>query len=651
MIVSWPLCGVSVSPDRRILPIWIATGAVLAVGWAVDLPSILLTWIKHGAAGGELAAGLLIARAGYLAMIMLMPPIAAALGFLSGAAVLGAQAKMKDREAGGGWLMLSVVSLLPLVCFWVSREAAQVMGLHPASVRALWPWALGAGLGVGSALAWLRWGAPSVDAMRHRLAKRPDQERNKKTDIRQVRAMLPAGIARFDPVRYFPAQPARRGVFVGLSEDRQPVLIDWETWKLSHVLLSGRTRSGKGVAAQNVLSQAIRAGELVVILDPKGDEWMPHVFHAAAQQAGQPWRYIDLRPHAPAQINPFSQASADEIETILIAAFSLAEKGEAADFYRLADRKAAREAAGLLAEGLSPSEALERSGSSWIERAPGFHAYMQEMAELPCVNGAGLDWRSWAESGGCLYIAGDMINPRVIRMQRLMAARLTLLAKRLQEEGARRQSICLFADEFKVHISRPFMTALGAAAGWGLHCVLAFQSLQDLADVPADLDKDAVRGAVMENCAIQLSYSIKDPETADWLARSTGKIQVDDELRHVERNIALSETVLPERTIRQSERFFIDENMFLMLPKACAVLSMPGELARFVFTAPVQVDKNPAAVAVVPTAPAVGGKDPSSVTVDLTDSRQAVDRAGVEPDADPPKETDGRQAVERADFV
>jgi hypothetical protein len=71
----------------------------------------------------------------------------------------------------------------------------------------------------------------------------------------------------------------------------------------------------------------------------------------------------------------------------------------------------------------------------------------------------------------------------------------------------------------------------------------------------------------------------------------------------VERNVALAETVLPERTIRQSERYLIDENMFLMMPKACAVLRVPRELARFVFTAPVAVEKDPAAT----SASATGG--------------------------------------------
>jgi len=42
----------------------------------------------------------------------------------------------------------------------------------------------------------------------------------------------------------------------------------------------------------------------------------------------------------------------------------------------------------------------------------------------------------------------------------------------------------VFADEFKCHISRPFMLSLGASLGWRLKTILAFQSLQDLADCP-----------------------------------------------------------------------------------------------------------------------------------------------------------------------
>ena len=288
--------------------------------------------------------------------------------------------------------------------------------------------------------------------------------------------------------------------------------------------------------------------------------------------------------------------------------FSLTETGEASDFYRLADRKAARRAAAWLAEndGATARDCILAIGEKWDQEAPAFLSYMQEMAELPAVNRpagtGGIDIAAGVKTGGCLYLVGDMINPRIIRMQRMALLRLLFLAKNRDQINQGR-TITVFADEFKVHISRPFITSLGASAGWGLHTILAFQSLQDLADCPADLDKDSVRGSVMENCGIQLSYAIKDPETAEWLAASTGTIQVDDETRQVRRNTALAETVDSGRSIRQSERHFIDTNMLMKMPKGCGVLSVVGRLEQFCFTSPVPATRGPEAV--TPTAPAL----------------------------------------------
>ncbi|MDI6751137.1 MAG: type IV secretory system conjugative DNA transfer family protein [Rhodocyclaceae bacterium] len=554
-----------------------------------------LAWMRSGDAG--LAGRLMAARAGLAAALILNPVLSFWLGLTAAGVVFAAQARRRNPEpgAGRGWALVSGLAALPPVSLWILSWVAGVLGNRPPFLVSLLPWFAGVLIGLAAAFVWLRYGAPALDLSRHRLAKRAATERNQKTDIREINKMLPAEIGGYDPGRYM---SRKDGVFVGLDEDRRPVKVDLETWRLSHVLLSGRTRAGKGVAAQILLSQAVAQRELVVVLDPKGDEWLPHVLHAAAARSGVPYRFVDLRDPTP-QLSLFSNATEAEIETVLIAGFSLSEKGEAADFYRLADRKAAREAAARLATGKPPGVVLAEMGEDWLARAAGFHALFLELVNLRAVCGA-TDWLDMAQAGGVWYVVGDALNPAITRVQRMIAVRLLLLAKRLHEQGEQRQ-VCLFADEFKWHISRPFMAALGMAAGWGLHCVLAFQSLQDLADCPADLDKEAVRGAVMENCAIQLSYAVKDPETAEWLARSTGKIQVDDEMRRVERNLALSETVLPERTIRQSERYFIDENMFLMLPKACAVLTAPGQLARFVFTSPVKVEKDPAARAIVAT--------------------------------------------------
>jgi hypothetical protein len=109
---------------------------------------------------------------------------------------------------------------------------------------------------------------------------------------------------------------------IGLDEQMKPVYLDRDVWKASHVLLSGRTRSGKGVAAQILLTQAIERGEYVVILDPKVDNWMPHVFKSAADRAGLPYVFLDLRQSAPPQVNLFAGCDEETLENMLVGGFT-----------------------------------------------------------------------------------------------------------------------------------------------------------------------------------------------------------------------------------------------------------------------------------------------------------------------------------------
>lgn len=144
---------------------------------------------------------------------------------------------------------------------------------------------------------------------------------------------------------------------------------------------------------------------------------------------------------------------------------------------------------------------------------------------------------------------------------------------------------------------------LGASAGWRLLSILAFQSFEDLRDCPADLDPDMVRGATLENCALQLSYRIKDDETAEALAACTGEILVDVEVKDIDRNAALVETV-GGRSIRQSQRWLIDKNMIKSLPIpdkdkktiGCGVLIGASQTAKFCFTSPVMVEREESAI-------------------------------------------------------
>ncbi|MCZ2172986.1 MAG: type IV secretory system conjugative DNA transfer family protein [Burkholderiales bacterium] len=548
--------------------------------------------------------------------MLLLGKLLSPFGFLSAFSILAIDLKSAGKHDGFLYRLstfFGFLGLLPLALALLNLGLS--FALLPGTII-LFPgagwWLLSTIAGAAGMILFLRTGSAALDRVKNRLTSKTALERNRKTDVREIGKFLPPEIGQFDPRKLF---TDRDGLLVGLDEQRQPVRLDYEAWKISHVLLSGRTRSGKGVAAQILLSQAIRRGEYVVVLDPKVDNWMPHIFKDTCNSAGRPYHFLDLRQSAGPQCNPFAGCDEETLENMLIGGFSLTEKGEAADFYRLADRKAARDCARWLAQhpGSTARDAVlmdaeraaeEESDGGWARTAPAFHSYMLEMAELPAVNRpaaapGSIDIAAGEQTGGCLYVVGDMINPRIIRMQRMILLRLLFLAKN-RDQLAQNRTITVFADEFKVHISRPFMTSLGASAGWGLHTILAFQSLQDLADCPADLDKDAVRGSVMENCGIQLSYAIKDPETAEWLAASTGTVLVDDESRRVNKNIALQEKIDSERTLRQADRYLIDVNMLMNLPKGCGALAVAGQLARFCYTSPVPAERTPAAT--TPTA-------------------------------------------------
>lgn len=529
------------------------------------------------------------------------------LGLFSAAGVFGTN--LDEKSAWRPiFFVAAALSALPAVGFFAIPYLAEMADADAAPSLVFFTlWAACSGGGVFGALWYLRHGVHKIEVLAKKLTKKSSLERNRRTDVRELDSFLPPAIDAFDPLKWV---DLKKGIFVGLEENREPVYMDYADWKISHVLLTGRTRSFKGVAAQILLTQAVAKGEFVVILDPKADAWMPHVFQQAGARSGYPYHYLDLRQNAHAQFNMFAGCDAETIENMLIGAFSLAEKGDAADFYRLGDRKAARQVATWVEQqsrttGRYPTarEVCAALSGQWVGVAEGFAAAMMEMAEIEAVNrpSGGIDIDDMAANGGCLYVVGDMGNTRIVRLQRMILLRLMMVAKKRDYINQEPRTITVFADEFKVHISRPFMTSLGAAAGWGLHCILAFQSLQDLADCPADLDKDSVRGGVMENCALQLSYKIKDPETAEWLAASTGQILVDDETRKIEKNIALAETFDGDRTVRLAERYYIDVNMLMNMPKGCGVLVGATRLPVFCYTSPVKVDRSTAAI--TPTIP------------------------------------------------
>ncbi len=435
---------------------------------------------------------------------------------------------------------------------------------------------------------WARVATPATEKLADRLTKKTGLERNQKTDVRFIDQFLPSPVGEFDPLKHWRAE----GFFLGLDAQKKP--ISWTRGPLPHVQVAGSNGAGKGVVLSMLASQCLVKGEAVFFMDPKDDEWAPSVLAHVAAEAEKPFHFVDLRPGAGPQLNPLAAATKDEVYELFLAGFSLSEKGTDADFYRLADRQAAKRMAVAAASGggLTAAKLLTQFGEELRQSAPGFAGYLQEMAELPAVNaaGGGLDLGKIVEDGGAVYIIGSMRNAAVLRMQRMLLIKLIQLAERRDRTAGAPRRVCIVLDELKYHISRPALEALGAARDKGVHLVLAHQALGDLKDCPADLNPDAVRDAVMENGVIKIIYRVQDPATAKWLAEKSGVIQADTEVRRVTRGAGLVETVDPERQIREAETCLIDTNQILNLHPGQAVLYGAG-LPQFIHTSPIKCEK------------------------------------------------------------
>lgn len=443
-----------------------------------------------------------------------------------------------------------------------------------------------------------RWIAPKRNELKMKMTQKTKLARNEKTDVREIASHLPTS-EHYDPMKFI---DLNKGIFIGLDELRHPQYIPIETWQTQHADIIGTTGAGKGVASGILLYQSILAGEGVFVLDPKNDEWAPHLYRQACEDAGKPFLLIDLNKQE-YQINLLADINTDQLEELLVAGFSLAEKGDVADFYRIDDRKAARISARL---ELSDRETLRSLfNSDYVqniaETIKAFYGKLEELAGLNSINAVnGVSLQHIFDNGGCCYVIGSLRNGKIIAAQRMLLVRLLQIAETRDRINSKPRPIAIFLDELKYHLSKPAMEGLGASRDKGVHIIMTHQSIADLKDCPADLNGDAVVGAVVENAKFKLVYKLQDPDTAKWVAEMSGTILVDDETRKVETSKALTETISSDRSIRQAERNFIDTNMLLNLPKFVSFIYSAENLPFASLISPIKVQKKALILSIAP---------------------------------------------------
>ncbi|HIF3071006.1 TPA: type IV secretory system conjugative DNA transfer family protein [Salmonella enterica] len=430
--------------------------------------------------------------------------------------------------------------------------------------------------------------AGEIDKLKHRMIKKSKLERNTRTDVRKVKELLPDS-TEYNPLDYI---DLTKGVFIGLNKDDQPQYITLKEFRTQHAAIIGTTGSGKGVTATVLLYQAILSGEAVFVEDPKDDEWAPHVLREACKKAGKKFTLINLNK-LNYQFDLLADISHEQLEELFNAGFSLAKKGEASDFYRIKDRRAARNTAAIHEKGMTLRDLFNTDIVQALrEDVPAFCGELEEIALVNSVNAKnGFSLKEVFDEGGCCYIIGSTRNQKIISAQRMILTRLIQIAETRDRINSTPRTVAIFLDELKYHLSRPALEGLGTARDKGVHIFMAFQATDDLRDCPSDLNGDSVIGAVIENAKFKLIYKIQNPETAEWAAKMTGSILVDDEMRKVRTDLSLTEKVDTDRMIRQAESYYVDSNMFLNLPEKVGFVFTSTELPRATKMFQIQVKK------------------------------------------------------------
>lgn len=508
---------------------------------------------------------------------------------------------------GLGWLVLLTAAASVLVAMLTIAYVVLATFLNPPQasavsylqdvIAAFWPgrlqWLVVGLLGgvLLGALAWW-WMARHLEPWLNRVSSsgtRMSGRVDGLTDIRTVAASLPKAKS-FDPSKHFRAGE----VFLGRDTAGKPVAIPLTLWRSTHAEFIGPSGTGKTSAVGVALVQSILAGDAVYVIDPKHDEWLPSVLHAACEDAGKPFHVLNLRPDQPPQFNLIDKVTPTELAELLVAGFALGDSGGEADHYRRRDRRIARRVS-RLAEGnlLSIPELYAKAQATFPDLeddAEGFDLHLEELSSLPCLSTReGVALRAALDDGGCVYIIGHTRDAAVLKAQRMVLIRLLQLLESRDRMKVQRHAT-IFLDEFKYMLSAPAVNALGTVRDRGCNLILAHQSLGDLEDCGEDLRPEAVRTSILDNTQLKWCYRNKDEATAEWIADMTGRIVIDTERRFVARNELLSETVEAKRMLDQQERHLIDTNMIKALPDRCAVVIGAGE-ARLAFVSPYPVKK------------------------------------------------------------
>lgn len=410
------------------------------------------------------------------------------------------------------------------------------------------------------------------------------------SDVRDI-AKIIAETKDYAPLQYFKDGT----IFIGLDEKKSPIRLTLAEFSKVHFQIMGCTGSGKSVAAINMLSQALHQGHSAVMFDPKvgADEWAPHVLRSMCERYHKNFIIIDLQHHLP-QINLLEDISQHELNELLQAGMGIEDKGGDADYYRLKDRKAAREASLMAGRAKSLAHLyylMMQERSTYMETADSFSDKLEMLAMLPAVQThKGINLKQALDNGDCIYIVGAMRDQQVKMLQKIVLLRLMQIIER-RDRLFNHRHVTVFIDELKYFLTRPVLDALSTVRDHQCNLLLGHQGPGDLLDVSKDISGQACQNTIVTNTNIKLIYKLNDDNDQRKAANLTGEKVVMRQSMRQETNMGVGEiSDTDERQLMSMSEPLYSHNYFAQLKPRVGVIVGLG-LARLCFTSPIKVKK------------------------------------------------------------
>lgn len=414
------------------------------------------------------------------------------------------------------------------------------------------------------------------------------------SDIRDERLKYVA--KDFLPSKYYDS--SGKNLVVGLDSASKPIYIPLNVWRQTNTQIIGPTRYGKGVAIGCIMDQVIRYGDCLIYVDPKEDEWAPHVMYQAAKAAGKPFYYLTLHDKGIGYWSPFEGGTRRDAYARLVTIFGMVEAGGESDFYKIVEKMQLNR---ILGEDdsydLTNLYGKITAFNSWQKndraKAIKVEALLENWRQIKSLNPPKDVTRFSVEKAlledAVVYIQGSL-NDDVVKTA-TKALIMEIIQETMRLKSQRKKHATLVIDEMSFLVSKQVRDALATVVGFNMNIVSMYQSPNDL-KFPDDktLDGQALLQSMNVNSQIKLVYGGADYETAEWLSRLSGSItKTVTSMEKTNVRTMGAEEWERGRMIKAHEEATVPINVVLALPPRVAILIQPHQLATPTFTSPSKV--------------------------------------------------------------